>query len=74
VTGSDVITGSMFYTCPEVHSRAFVLIAVVRNVQLRMTGSSMANEWYMTGIHVTGSDGTGSDVIFPRFFLSIVLV
>ena len=54
--------------------RAFVLIAVVRNVQLRMTGSSMANEWYMTGIHVTGSDGTGSDVIFPRFFLSIVLV
>ena len=25
VTGSDVITGSMFCTCPEVHSRAFFI-------------------------------------------------
>ena len=67
--GSDVITGSMFCTCPEVHSRAFVLIiAVVRNIQLRMTGSSMANGCDMNGSHVTGSDDTGSDVIFPAAF------
>ena len=33
-----------------------------------MTGSSMVNGYDMTGSHVTGSD-----VIFPRFFLTIVL-
>jgi hypothetical protein len=64
VTGSDVITGSMFCTCPEGHSRAFFLtIAVVRNVQLCMTGSSMAN-----GCDMNGSYATGSDVIFPALF------
>jgi hypothetical protein len=69
VTGIDVITGSIFCTCPEGHSRAFFLtIAVVRNVQLRMTGSSMANGCDMNGSHVTRSDGTGSDVIFPALF------
>ena len=34
----------------------------------------MANACDMTGSHVTGSDGTGSDVICPRIFLTIVLV
>ena len=75
LTGSDVITGSMFCTCPEVDYRAFFLtIAVVRNVQLRMTGSSMANGCDMHGSHVTGSDGTGSDIIFPRFLLTACIV
>ena len=75
VTGSDVITGSMFCTCPKVHSRVFFLtIVVVQNVPLRMTRSSMANGCDMTGSHVTGSDGTWSDVIFPCSFLIIVLV
>jgi hypothetical protein len=70
VTGSDVITGSMFCTCPEGLSRAFFLtIAVVRNVQLWMTGSSMANACDINGNHVTGSD-----VIFPALcsYYSIV--
>ena len=48
--------------------RFFLTIAVVLNVQLRMTGSSLADGCDMNGSHVTGSDGTGSDVIFPRFF------
>ena len=75
VTVNDVMTGSMFCTCPEWHSRAFILtIAVVRNVQLRMTGSRMADGCDRNGSHVTGSDDTGNDVIFPRFFLTIVLV
>ena len=75
LTGRDVITGSMFCTCPEVHSRAFFLtIVVVRNVPLRMTENSMANGCDMTGSHVTGSDGTGSDVIFPSFFLTMHVV
>ena len=43
--------------------RFFLTIAVVRNVQLCMTGSSMANGCDMNGSHVTGSD-----VIFPAFF------
>ena len=69
------MTGSVFCTCPEGNYRAFFLtIAVVRNVQLRMTGSSMVNGYDMNGSHVTGSDGTGSDVISLRFFLTIVLV
>ena len=33
----------------------------------------MANGCDMIGSHVTVSDGTGSDVICPRFFLTIVL-
>jgi hypothetical protein len=33
-----------------------------------MTGSSMANGCDMNGSYVTGSDGTGSDVIFPALF------
>ena len=54
VTGSDVITGSMFCACPEVHPRLFLFtIVVVQNVPLLMTESSMA----------TGCDVTGSDVI-----------
>ena len=45
------------------------IVVLVRNVPLRMTGRSMAN-----GCDMTGSDVTGSNVIFPRFFLSIELV
>ena len=42
-TGNDVITGSMFCACPEVHSLAFFLtIVVVKNVPFLMTGNSMA--------------------------------
>jgi hypothetical protein len=52
----------------------FFTIVVVRNVPLLMAGISMANGCDMTGSYVTGSDGTGSDVIFLRFFLTIVLV
>jgi hypothetical protein len=60
VTGSDVITGSMFCACPEVHSRAFFLtIVVVQNVPLLMTGSSMANGCDVTKSDVTESDATG---------------
>jgi hypothetical protein len=58
VTGSDLITGSMFCACPEVHPRLFFTIVVVQNVPLLMTESSMA-----TGCDVTESDVTGSDVI-----------
>jgi hypothetical protein len=43
--------------------RFFLTIAVVRNVQLCMTGSSMANGCDMNGSHVTRSD-----VIFPALF------
>ena len=56
------------------HNRKYVLhaffltIEVVRNVQLGITGSSMANGCDMNGSHVTGSEGTGSDVIFPALF------
>jgi hypothetical protein len=58
VTGSDVITGSMFCACPEVCPRLFFTIVVVKNVPLLMTESSMA-----TGCDVTESHVTGSDVI-----------
>ena len=62
MTGSDVITGSMFCACPEVHSCAFFLtIVVVQNVPLLMTQGSMA-----TGCDVTENDVTGSDVIRPK--------
>ena len=58
MTGSDVIIGSIFCACPEVHSRAFYLtIVVVQNVPLLMTGSSMA-----TGCDASECDLTGSDV------------
>ena len=42
--------------------RFFLTIIVVQNVQLRMTGSSMATGCDVTKSHVTGSDVTGSDV------------
>jgi hypothetical protein len=58
VTERNVITGSMFCACPEVHPRPFFTIVVVQNVPLLMTESSMA-----TGCDVTESDVTGSDVI-----------
>ena len=58
MTGSDVITGSMFCACPEVHPRLFFTIVVVQNVPLLMTESSMA-----TGCDVTESDVTGKWVI-----------
>ena len=58
MTGSYVITGSMFCACPEVHPLLFFTIVVVQNVPLLMTESSMA-----TGCDVTESDVTGSDVI-----------
>ena len=58
MTGSDVITGSMFCACPEVLHSFFLTIVVVQNVPLLMTESSMA-----TGCDVTESDVTGSDVI-----------
>ena len=62
LTGSYVITGSIFCVCQEVHSCAFFLtIIVVQNVPLRMTGSSM-----VTGCDVTESDVMGSDVIRPK--------
>ena len=70
VTGSDVIAGVMFCTCPEVHSRAFFLtIVVVRNVPLRMTGSSMVNGYDMTGSHVTGSNDKEVMSFSCAFFL-----
>ena len=58
MTGSVVITGSMFCACPEVHPRLFFTIVVVQNVPLLMTESSMA-----TGCDVTESDVTGKWVI-----------
>jgi hypothetical protein len=62
------ITGSMFCTCSEGHSRVFFLtIAVVRNVQLCMTGSSMANGCEMNGSHVTGSDVILRDFMWRHF-------
>ena len=66
MTGSDVITGSMFCACKEVHPRAFFLtLIVVQNVSLLMTESSMA-----TGCDVTESDVTESDVIRPKVGVS----
>ena len=60
MTESDVITGSMFCACPEVHSRAFFFtIVVVQNVPLLMTGSSIANGCEVTKSDVTGSEATG---------------
>ena len=58
MTGSDVITGSMFCACQEVHPRLFFTILVVQNVPLLMTESSM-----VTGCDVTESDVTGIDVV-----------
>jgi hypothetical protein len=56
--GSDVITGSMFCACPEVHPHLFSTIVIVQNVPLLLTESSMA-----TGCDLTESDVTGSDII-----------
>ena len=53
MTGSDVITGSMFCACSEVHPRLFFYYSSSTNVPLLMTESSMA----------TGCDVTESDVI-----------
>jgi hypothetical protein len=61
VTGSYVITGSMFCVFPR-----FFLTIVVQNVPLRMTGSSMATECNVAESDVTGSDVTGIDVIRPK--------
>ena len=59
MTGSDVITGSIFCASPEVYPPTFFLnTVVVQNVPLLMTESSMA-----IGCDVTESDVTGSDVI-----------
>jgi hypothetical protein len=44
----------------------FLTIVVVRNVPLRMTGSSMDTGCDVTKSDATGSDVTGSDVIRPK--------
>ena len=56
MTGNDVITGSMFCACAEVHFRAFFTKVLVQNVPLLMTKSNM----------VTGCEVTEADVTRPK--------